>query len=381
MVEQARSGAGGFRVVVVGAGIVGASIAYHLVRRRVAVTVLERQQPCAGASSHSFAWLNAFGKDPAAYHDFNRRSMDAWPRFARDLALDVGLHWGGEMRWTCTPQDAEALRQRVRQLQAWGYPSRLIDAAEVCKLEPGLVPGPITAASRGDIDGQVEPARVIAACMQRVQEWGAAVHTNTPVTGMRLTSGATPRIQAVHTPRGEVACDAVVLAAGVDTTALASLAGLRIPQQESPGVVVRLAARPRVLQTVSVLHTPPLDAARPEIHIRQGTDGALMIGEGSQESLSRNDSQAHADELLARATHYLPALAGARAIPVPVGYRPMPLDELPVLGYTAPVPNLYIALMHSGVTLAPLVGELATLELIDGARVDVLAPYRPERFA
>ena len=62
----------------------------------------------------------------------------------------------------------------------------------------------------------------------------------------------------------------------------------------------------------------------------------------------------HADALLARATHYLPALAGARAIPVPVGYRPMPRDGFPVLGYPEPVPNLYLALMHSGVTLAPL---------------------------
>jgi glycine/D-amino acid oxidase-like deaminating enzyme len=106
-----------------------------------------------------------------------------------------------------------------------------------------------------------------------------------------------------------------------------------------------------------------------------------MIGEGTQESLSRNDSQAHANALLARATHYLPALAGAQAVPVPVGYRPMPLDGLPVLGFAAAVPNLYIALMHSGVTLAPLVGELASMEIVDGARVEVLQSYRPERFA
>ena len=58
----------------------------------------------------------------------------------------------------------------------------------------------------------------------------------------------------------------------------------------------------------------------------------------------------------------------------------MPIDGLPVLGFTRAVPNLYVALMHSGVTLAPLVGELATLEILDGARVDLLEHYRPERF-
>jgi len=125
---------------------------------------------------------------------------------------------------------------------------------------------------------------------------------------------------------------------------------------------------------------PPVEAGRPEIHLRQLADGTLQIGEGSQESLARDDSQAHADELLARATCYLPALAGARAIPVPVGYRPMPRDGFPVLGFPEPVPNLYLALMHSGVTLAPLVGELAAMEIVDGARVQSLEAYRPERF-
>ena len=83
---------------------------------------------------------------------------------------------------------------------------------------------------------------------------------------------------------------------------------------------------------------------------------------------------------MSRASHYLPALAGARAISTPVGYRPMPIDELPVIGFCEAAPNLYIALMHSGVTLAPLVGELAALEIVDDARVEMLAPYRPERF-
>ncbi len=370
------------RVVVVGAGIVGASIAYYLASRQVAVTVLERHRPGAGASSHSFAWLNAFGKEPYPYHDLNRRSMEVWHRFAQGLQADVGLHWGGEMRWVHTAAEAEALRQRIQHLQAWGYPNRLITPEELQKLEPGLVPGTVSAASLGTIDGHVEPLKVIAACLQQARAWGTVVHVETPVRGLRLeANGSTVRrVQAVQTGQGEITCDAVVLAAGTETTALAAMAGLHIPQEESPGVVVRTDPRPRVLQTVSVVYMPPVEAGRPEIHLRQLTDGTLQIGEGSQESLARDDSQAHADELLARATHYLPSLAGARAIPVPVGYRPMPRDGFPVLGFPEPVPNLYLALMHSGVTLAPLVGEFAAMEIVDGARVQSLAAYRPERF-
>ncbi len=267
-------------VVVVGAGIVGASIAHHLARRHVTVTVLERQQPGAGASSHSFAWLNAFGKEPFAYHDLNRRSMEAWRRFAQGLQGDVGLHWRGEMRWVHTPEDAQILQQHIQRLQTWGYPNRLITAAELCQLEPGLVPGPVSAASLGPIDGHVEPLKVIAACLQQARTRGTVVSPHTPVTGLRLdtASSTVRRVQAVHTPQGEIACDAVVLAAGTATTALAALAGLSIPQAESPGVVVRTDPRPPVLQTVSVLYMPPIDTTRPEIHLRQLSDGTLMIG-------------------------------------------------------------------------------------------------------
>ena len=377
--ERDYSDAKKLRVIVIGAGIVGASIAYHLSRRKdVVVTVLERDEPCAGASGHSFAWLNSFGKDPVSYHHFNRRSMDIWDRFARRLGGDLDLHWGGELRWERTPERAEALRQRIKQLQAWGYPTRIISSDELCELEPGLSPGPVTTASFSEIDGRVDPLKVIDACLQHAREAGAVVHTHTPVS--ELCRDGQGRIEAVNTPNGKISCDVVVLASGTDTTELAAAAGVHIPQQHSPGVIVRTDPQPPILQNVSVLHLPPIDEDRHEIHLRQSGDGTLAIGQGSQESVDRDDSQEHADDLLSRAVHYLPALAGARAIPTPVGYRPMPIDELPVIGFCEAAPNLYIALMHSGVTLAPLVGELATPEIVDGARVEMLAPYRPERF-
>ncbi len=379
IVERDYSNAKKLRIVVVGAGIVGASIAYHLSRRKdVALTVLERDEPCAGASGHSFAWLNSFGKDPVSYHHFNRRSMDIWDRFARRLGGDLDLHWGGELRWESTPERAEALRQRIKQLQAWGYPIRIISIDELCELEPSLSPGPVTTASFSEVDGRVDPFKVIEACLQRARESGTVVHTHTPVTELCLDRRG--KVEAINTPTGEISCDVVVLANGTSVTELAATARVYIPQQNSPGIVIRTNPQPPILHNVSVLHLPPIDEERHEIHLRQSTDGTLAIGQGSQESVDQDDSQEHADALLSRALHYLPTLAGARAIPTPVGYRPMPIDELPVIGFCAAVPNLYIAVMHSGITLAPLVGELATVEIIDEARVEMLAPYRPERF-
>ena len=279
--------------MVIGAGIVG----HHRLSSRTSSGRAVRSNGagrCWGVKPNSFAWINAFGKEPYPYHDLNRRAMEVWHRFAQALQADVGLRWGGEMRWVHTAADAEALRQRIQHLQAWGYPNRLLTAAELQQLEPGLVPGTVSAASLGPIDGHVEPDKVIAACLQQARAQGTVVHTDTPVSGLRLaTNGSTiRRVQAVQTAQGEIACDAVVLAAGTETSALAAMAGLHIPQDESPGVVIRTDPRPRLLQSVSVLYMPPVDAAHPDIHLRQLSDGTLQIGEGSQESLARDDSQA-----------------------------------------------------------------------------------------
>ncbi len=383
VIKQHHSHTHRLKVVVVGAGIIGASIAYHLSnRKQISVTILECDQPGSGASCHSFAWLNAFRKEPMSYHHFNRLSMDIWHRFADNLRMDVGLHWGGMLRWENTEEGARVLRQRVKQLQTRGYPCRLISVDELRQLEPGITPGPLTAASFSEIDGHVEPVKVIDACLQRACERGTILHTQTPVTGLRLgKKGSTAQcVEAVYTPNGEILCDFVVAASGIATTELAAMAGVHVPREDSPGVVIHTDLRPPLLHSVSVIHTPPAGGDQTEIHLRQSADGKVIIGEGSQESLHRDDSQEHADALLCRATSYLPALAGARAIPVPLGHRPMPIDGLPALGFADAVPNLYIAVMHSGVTLAPLVSELATLEIVDGTRVEMLDPYRPERF-
>ena len=367
------------KVVIVGAGIIGATLAYHLSQRDgIDVTLLERDIPGSGASGHSFAWANAFGKDPREYHTLNRRSLDMWYRLAHQLDTDIGIHYGGEMRWENNPQRATQLRERVRQIQTWGYPCRLITGDEMSFLEPHLHPGTVLAASLSEADIHIETDTFINVCLRRAREAEAIVYAQTSVTGFVVRDS---NIAAVKTTNDEFPCDVVVLASGVQMTELASLVQVDIPQQRSPGVVIKTTPCAEVLHNVAVIHAPSKDEKHQHLHLRQLSDGSLRIGQGTQEGINRDDSQQHADALLARAKTYLPAIADAKAIPTPVGYRPMPLDGFPVLGFTESVPNLYITLMHSGVTLAPLVGEMATLEIVDDVRVDWFAPYRPERFS
>ncbi len=365
------------KVTVIGAGIVGSAIAFYLARRGAQVTLLDAGKPGMGASSHSFAWINAFAKEPRRYNELNRRSLDTWDRYARLLDEDVGLKWGGQLTWAATDEEAERLRENVARLQSWGYIARLIDESELLGMEPGLRPGPISVAAISENDGHVLGTKAAQVASRRVEELGGSVKSDTPATGFSMSGG---RIVSTLVESDSIECDAVVLAAGVAVTEMAAIAGVNVPQYESPGVVVKTNPIPKLMDSVSVLYAPPISQDQPEIHIRQGTDGVAMIGEGSQESLAKDDSREHADALLARASHYLPALSAAEAIPVPVGYRPMPLDEMPILGFTEKAPNLYIALTHSGVTLAPLIGEFAAMEILDGARIDLLEPFRLERF-
>ena len=367
-------------IAVIGAGIVGATIAWRIAARGRRVTLIDRAEPGSGASSHSFAWINAGAKEPVGYHNLNRRSLEMWPRFAEALGEDVGLRWGGKVSWETEPEPSAQLQARVAQLQGWGYPTRLVSAGELAELEPALELGPVAAAEYSENEGQVEPQLVVDACRRRLTELEAGITTGAEVVGFARDGNG--RVHSVQTTAGDFDVDCVVVAAGTDTTDVAALAGVKIPQAQSPGVVIRTSPLPRLLHNVPVVYAPPLGGQRREIHLRQCADGRFMIGEGDQESLAEDDSQAHAAELLSRAACYLPGLADAEAIPVPVGWRPMPLDGYPTFGFAPEAPNLYIALTHSGVTLAPALSQLAALEICEGVRADgVLEPYRPERFA
>ena len=373
------------RLAVVGAGILGVSIACRLAQRGVEVVLIDKDQPGHGASSHSFAWINAGAKEPIGYHNLNRRSLEMWARFAVEIGdggdpESVGLRWGGKVSWVSDPEGVEGLVSRVRRLQSWGYPTRLIDADELRKLEPGLNIGQVCAAEYSPNEGQVEPQMVVDAGIRRLGEMGCEVLANTEVQGLERRKDGS--VHQLLTEAGPIEIDSLVIAAGTETTRLAAMAGVKVPLAESPGVVIRTTPLPRLLSNVPVVYVPPLGDGRREVHLRQCPDGRFMIGEGDQESLAQDDTQAHADDLLARARHYLPGLEGAQAVPVPVGWRPMPLDGYPVMGYMSETPNLYIALSHSAVTLAPVLSQLAAQEICDGAPAsEVLGPYRPQRFA
>jgi glycine/D-amino acid oxidase-like deaminating enzyme len=119
----------------------------------------------------------------------------------------------------------------------------------------------------------------------------------------------------------------------------------------------------------------------PTLHLRQQADGRILLGESWTMDTEDTDlSLVRGERLLARAAEFLPDLARAHVETMKLGVRPMPQDERPIVGPVPGVAGLYVTVTHSGVTLAPLVGQLAAQEITSGQPSPLLAEYRIERF-
>lgn len=370
-------------VVVVGAGILGASIAFHLSLRGARVTLVDAGDAGTGATKVSFAWLNAYGKDPYSYHDLNRRSLDMWERFARRLGCSDALTWGGELRWAVTVAGAEALQKRAETLQSWGYPTRMLDAGEVNGLEPQLNVEGMVAASYNDIDGHVDTQQIVRACLDGIRARGAEIATHTAVTGFEIGGSAgAPSVESVQLGDRMVRCDAVVLAGGADAAGLAQLAGIDLPVHHTFGATILTEPVEPLFEMIALLHSAR--DREPLVNFRQFVDGTVMIQGGASadsEVGDRGQTEEEVEQILLDAAEILPALAGVHVKEVQRGRRPIPNDGHPIVGFSEAVSNLYEATTHSGVTLAPLIGELAAVEIVDEVEVDLLKPYRLGRFS
>jgi glycine/D-amino acid oxidase-like deaminating enzyme len=358
-------------VVVIGAGILGCSIAVHLADRGVLPVLVDAERPGQGASTGSFASISAFGKDPAAWFQLACAGVSAWTRFAERLGGGVGLRRAGEVRWAADPAEGRRLAALAAGSRERGYPVRPVDRAELARLLPGARIGPLSAASFAPNDGQVEPPLVLAACRAVLEEAGVPVlpgraRVQLDDDGVRVEVGT-----ELLRPR------TCVLAAGAEAVQVAAGVGLEVPTVSSPGMLVQTRPLPPLTDRVVYLPGGP----GPAVHLRQRADGSVLVGERTQETVASDPGLHHARVLLAQAARFFPVLAGAGVDRWWLAYRAMPADRLPILGPLPWLDQLYLAVSHSGVTLAPVLGRLVAREVAEQAADGLLAPFRPGRFA
>src|SRR5213593_522979 len=122
-------------IVVIGAGSVGANVAYRLAERGAKVTVLEAGAPGTGTSGTSFAWTNSFHKTPRDYHDLNTASMAEHLSLVSELGGGDWHKQEGALAWEEQPLPRAQLKETVERLGSWGYPVEIISAEDARKLE------------------------------------------------------------------------------------------------------------------------------------------------------------------------------------------------------------------------------------------------------
>jgi glycine/D-amino acid oxidase-like deaminating enzyme len=364
------------RVVVVGAGILGASVAARLAAAGLRVTLLDQDQPGRATSRWSFAWINSNDKGPRLYHDLNRAGIRAWAELAPDLDGGAWYRPSGHVELAGSRAELEA---RMQRLADWGYPARLIDVAEATTLEPALRVPPDATAAFFPGEGYILTEPLITRLVGYAESHGAEVRTGEPgrVTGLDTSPDASPR---VRTMAGAVLdADEVVCCAGRWTPELAAvpLVPWRTSGSAAPGLVVRVGpvAPPG---PVRLVHTPDL-ALRPHpgglLHL-EAEDAAAAVDLHTPEPELRR----WGDELLHRARRTVRGLDDAQVVELKVCARPLPLDGQSIVGRLPGTQGLYVAVTHSGVTLAAHLSRLITADLTTATPPAELMPYTPARF-
>ena len=370
------------RVVVAGAGIVGASIAYHLARAGASVTVIDKQGPATHASRGTFAWINAtWAKQPRHYHALSQDGVANW----RDLqeSLQLPVRWGGSLEWFDSDERQELLATQIAEQVEWGEPARMVDASEIAALEPGLNIDPGVSAAYSPNDGAVDPIIATQSLLGAAERFGATVSYPCELLDASMSGG---RLASVETSIESIRADRLVLATGAAPGPPGVVAGIDVPQRSTPGIIALTRPMPRLLNRIVVA---------PGIHMHQRDDGRIVLGE--QDGAPDNEAHAlrlegrpndfpdeiiarqHGDRMLDIAARFVPDIGGAEFEAAYIGWRPLPLDGHPVLGASPARPDVYLAIMHSGVSLAPIVGQLVARELIEDAVIEGLEPYRPTR--
>jgi glycine/D-amino acid oxidase-like deaminating enzyme len=340
------------RIVVVGAGIVGASLAYHLSGKGAQVTLIEADEIASGVTGDSFAWINATHASVDPIAQLRGMAIEAYRRLETELP-ELQIRWTGALSYDESAEHPAS--------------AMLLSATEVLAREPNLKNPPRCALFRAE-EGALDAVQATHALIAGAQALGAQLLTQTRVTAFKTCNAD---VTGVETRAGTVDADLVVLAAGTGTRQLTQMLNVSLPIDASPAIFIRYKTQPGLVKGI---------ISSPEMEIRQSANGTLLAAEdylGEAPGNSPTDIAGQTAEAIRKELH---GVVSIEAQTVAVGLRPMPTDGIPVVGYLPGVGGVYVCAMHPGVTLAAIVGRLASEELLDRQSSAALESCRPERF-
>jgi D-hydroxyproline dehydrogenase subunit beta len=348
--------------LIIGAGITGASLAYQLSLRGETVTIVSTQAEGGLASAASFGWLNASFFLSHPHFHLRYKGLAAHRRLTEQLPA-LPTTFPGSIWYEAT---GTAQEETASNLKALGYKVATLTKAEIAAKLPALGPVPDSALFFPE-EGVADPADLARAL---IAASGARVVRAT-VSAVTQTQG---RATGVVTDLGTLTADRVILATGTGTPALLQPFGYTLPMLQRPGLMIATNPLPPIC---------PVILATPDQEVRQDAEGRLIApasaGHQSDHAEALGAFPVVVNATLQRLRTLFPGhdIHFARQA---MALRPVPGDGLPVVGQ-GPLPGLWVAVMHSGATLAPVVAELLADEITGGPESPLLAEFRPSRFA
>ena len=374
-------------VVIVGGGVIGCSIAYHLTQTGVTdVLLLEKHALTAGTTWHAAGLITSAG-----FHDETslwmcRYSRDLYERLEEETGHSTGFRPVGHLSVATTPERMETLvRERDFQV-GYGVPNEIVDPERIAELWPLAKIDDLVGGSYVPDEGRADPVGVATALAKGAKSRGATITEGVLVTGF-LRDG--DRITGVTTDHGDVYADNVVLAAGLWTRQLAAKAGVDVPLQAAEHYY---------------LLTEPMEGVHRDLPIIEDLDcygyfreegGGMLVGlfepeaagwypEGAPEDFAFGTIPPDWERMtpfLERAMERIPSLAEAGVRTFFCGPESFTADAAPMLGPAPEVEGLWIAagLNSVGIILGGGVGSLMARWITDGVCPMDIAGYTIER--
>ncbi len=374
-------------IVIIGGGVIGSSIAYHLAKEKIGAVVLEKEDFISGSSGACEGLLLLQSKKPGIHLELAIASIRRFPQLSEELGSEIEYEQKGGLVIIESEEELDAMKLVVEKQKACGVDLTLLDREQTLEMEPALSPH-IIGATHSPFEGQVNPFLLTRAFLGAAEKLGAKVFTHAEVRGIGISKG---HINAVNTTKGRIETPLVINAAGALASTIGDLVNLNIPVKPRRGQILVTESVPPLIRYcilsatyIAAKFNPSLaESGGMGFAVEQTKNGNVLIG--STREFVGFDRQTTFDGVNTVANQILrvfPNLKDLHVIRAYAGLRPYTPDGLPILGTVEDLEGFIMAAGHEGdgITLSPVTGEIIAKVITRGEIPFPMDHFKLERF-
>ena len=365
-------------VVIIGAGITGCSIAYHLASRGVKdVVVLDKDEIGRGATADAAGGIR-LQFSTRANIELSRYSLSIWENFKELFGIDIAFHQQGYLFLLTSAAEIATFNDNLRFQQEMGVPVDLVSTDDIREIHPTLMLDDVLGGTLCTSDGWADPYSSTMGFAQRARALGVEIVEEALVTGLICDAG---RITGVETPVGNIATSTVVIAAGAHAGEVGKLAGIDIPV--APYRRMSFVTEPFSTIPANVPMTIDFSTS---LYFHPESGGFLFGMSNAEEpsSFNRTVDDDWMNKTVTELCRRAPVFGDARIRRGWAGLYEITPDDNPVLGYVDEIEGLVVASGFSGhgYMQGPAVGRCISELIVDGKATTVdISSFAPNRFA